>query len=261
MLRLTPGIDSIVHLPRALVPAEIVIGMSVAAIAVPGGLAMAQLMGIPPEMGLYACIVPAIAYALVGHSSRFMVVGPDTATCMLLAASATAFGAVGPAARADLISVLTLLVALMCLLAYLARLGLICTLISRPVLLGYLAGVAVTLLFDQLSPLTGVELESPGLVRPAVELVRRQAEIHWLTVGLGLSLFVVLRLVKRYLRPVPGPIVVLDPRHRRFVVVRFRRAGRGAGRWGAVRPARLPRSREPGALDRAVAGRRGHHRG
>ncbi|MBO9518518.1 MAG: SulP family inorganic anion transporter [Porphyrobacter sp.] len=209
MSRFAPGLDSIITLPRGLIPTEIVVGMSVAAIAVPGGLAMAQLMGVPPEVGLYACIVPAIVYALIGPSSRFLVVGPDTATCMLLAASATTFGVVGPAARADLISVLTLLVAILCLIAYLARLGLVCTLISRPVLLGYLAGVAVTLLFDQLSPMTGVELEAPGLIRPVIELTQRSNEIHWLTVGLGLSLFIILRLVKRYLRPVPGPIVVL----------------------------------------------------
>lgn len=207
--RFAPGLESIIGLQRGLIPTEIVVGISVAAIAVPGGLAMAQLMGVSPEVGLYACIVPAIVYALIGPSSRFLVVGPDTATCMLLAASATAFGAVGPAARADLISVLTLLVAIMCLVAYLARLGLLCTLISRPVLLGYLAGVAVTLLFDQLSPMTGIELETPGLLRPVAELVRRGPEIHWLTVGLGLSLFVILRLAKRYLRPVPGPIMVL----------------------------------------------------
>ncbi|KRA83340.1 SulP family inorganic anion transporter [Altererythrobacter sp. Root672] len=207
--KFAPGLASIVSLPRSLIPTEIVVGMSVAAIAVPGGLAMAQLMGVPAQVGLYACIVPALVYALVGPSSRFMVVGPDTATCMLLAASATAFRAVGPDARMDLIAILTVMVAVMCLIAYFARLGLICTLISRPVLLGYLAGVAATLLFDQLSPLTGVELESPGLVRPLVELANRAAEIHWLTVGLGLALFVVLRLVKRYLRPIPGPIVVL----------------------------------------------------
>src|SRR5688572_29153695 len=177
--RMAPGLRSIIDLPRAAVPTEIMVGMSVAAIAVPGGLAMAQLMGIPPEMGLYACIVPALAYALGGPSSRFLVVGPDTATCMLLAASATAFGAVGAAARADVIAVLTLLVSVMCLVAYIARLGLLCTLISRPVLVGYLTGVAATLMFGQLGKLTGVGLESPGLLRPVIELVRRHPEINW----------------------------------------------------------------------------------
>ena len=207
--RLAPGLGSILGLPRAQIPTEIGAGLTVAAIAVPNALAMAQLMGLPSQLGLYACIVPALVYALVGASARFMIVGPDTATCIMLAASAAALGAVGPVARADLIAVLTLLVAGLSLAAYFARLGAVCTLISRPVLLGYLAGIALTLILDQLSPLTGVELESPGLVRPMLELVERQAEIHWPTVLLGVSLFVLLRVMKHYLKWVPGPVVVV----------------------------------------------------
>ncbi len=209
LARLAPGIHSILRIPRSAIPTEIVVGISVAAIAVPGGLAMAQLMGIPSEYGLYACIVPAIVYALVGHSSRFLVVGPDTATCMLLAASATTFGAVTAAQRADVVAVLTLLVAALCFVAYVLRLGLICTLISRPVLLGYLAGVAAELLFGQLGKLSGVDQQSPGLLRPVIELVRRYAVINWTTLVLGVTLFVILRVVKTFLKPVPGPIVVI----------------------------------------------------
>ena len=99
--RLAPGLHSIASLSRTAWPAEIVVGMSVAAIAVPGGLAMAQLIGIAPEIGLYACIVPALVYAVIGSSSRFLVVSPDTATCMLLAASATQLDAASVPARAD----------------------------------------------------------------------------------------------------------------------------------------------------------------
>jgi len=209
LVRLAPGVASIAQLPRAAFGSEIVAGVTVAAISVPGGLAMAQLMGIPAVMGLYACIVPSLVYALVGPSSRFLVVGPDTGTCVMLAASATALGAASPEARAGLIQMLTLLVGGLCLAAYVLRLGLITKLVSRPVLLGYIAGVAATLLVKQLKPLTGIDLESSGLLRPMIEVVRRGAEVSGLTVGLGLSLFVLLRLIKRYLKPVPGPVVVI----------------------------------------------------
>ena len=209
LARFAPGVASIVELPPKAIGTEIVVGMTVAAISVPGGLAMAQLMGIPTVMGLYACIVPSLIYALLGPSSRFLVVGPDTGTCVMLAASATALGATIPDARANLIQILTLMVAILCIAAYLLRLGLITKLISRPVLLGYIAGIAATLLVKQLKPLTGVALESPGLFRPLIEVFRRSAEVSWLTVALGLSLFVVLRLIKAYVKPVPGPIVVI----------------------------------------------------
>jgi SulP family sulfate permease len=207
--RYAPGVSSIAELPRRAIGNEIVAGMTVAAISVPGGLAMAQLMGIPAVMGLYACILPSLIYALVGPSSRFLVVGPDTGTCVMLAASATALGAVTPDERANLIQILTLLVAVMCIGAYVARLGLITKVISRPVLVGYIAGVAVTLMIKQLKPLTGVKLESPGIFRPLWELAQRHTEIQGLTVAMGLALFVALRLIKRYLAPVPGPVVVI----------------------------------------------------
>jgi len=209
LARFAPGLNSILHLSPGHIPTEIGVGMAVAAIAVPGGLAMAQLMGVPAQIGLYACIVPAMLYALIGTSSRYLIVGPDTATCIMMAATATAFGAVGPEARMAVISVLTLLVGGMCLVAFVARLGLVCTLVSRPVLLGYLAGVAATLMLDQLSPLTGVELEAKGLFRPVIELFGRLAEINLITLSLGVALFVLLRLMKRYVKAIPAPVVVI----------------------------------------------------
>lgn len=209
LARHAPGVASILSLPRSAIVTEITVGMTVAAIAVPGGLAMAQLMEIPASMGLYSCIVPTLVYALIGPSSRFLVIGPDTGTCVMLAAAVTSIGATGLQQRADVILILTLLVAAMCLAAYVLRLGLITKLISRPVLLGYIAGVALALMIKQLKPLTGVKLESAGLLRPVMEIVRRSNEVNWLTVGLGIGLFVLLRLMKRYLKPVPGPVVVI----------------------------------------------------
>src|SRR3954471_10980102 len=87
LARFAPGVQSMLGLDGAAWLREIVIGISVAAIAVPGGLALAQLIGLPPEAGLYACIVPTLVYALFGYSSRYMIVGPDTPTCMLIAGS------------------------------------------------------------------------------------------------------------------------------------------------------------------------------
>jgi SulP family sulfate permease len=243
LVRLAPGVASIGHLKRTAIKTEITAGITVAAIAVPGGLAMAQLMGIPPAMGLYACIVPSLVYALFGPSSRFLVVGPDTATCIMLAAGATALGASGLQGRANAIQALTLVVAILCIGAHFLRLGLITKLISRPVLFGYIAGIAATLLIKQLDPLTGLHLESHGLVRPLLEAMRRSSEVHPLTLGLGLLLFAALRLVKRHLPSVPGPIVVI------VVAIAaswwFGLGARGVALVGAV-PAGLPAFGVPG---------------
>jgi len=79
-VRWIPGFESIAALPRSAIPREIGAGISVAAVAIPIGLAYAKLTGVPNEIGLYASIVPTAAYALFGPSSRYLIVGPDTAT-------------------------------------------------------------------------------------------------------------------------------------------------------------------------------------
>jgi MFS superfamily sulfate permease-like transporter len=91
-----------------------------------------------------------------------------------------------------------------CLVGALLRLGFIANLVSRPVLVGYLAGVSVTLLVSQLPSLTHVDLHSPGLLRPFIELVRRSAEIHWPTVTLGLGLFCLAEAAQAVCPRIPG---------------------------------------------------------
>ena len=257
LARIVPGVPSILSLDRSAWLREIGIGISVAAIAVPGGLALAQLIGLPPEAGLYACIAPALIYALVGPSSRYLIIGPDTATCMLIAASMAGLGANTPDARVGMVAALTMLVGLFCLAASAARLGLISSLISKAVLVGYLAGVAISLLVSQLSPLTGVDLESPGIIRPLAELVRRQSEVHWPTVAVGLLLFAILRLGKRFVPRLPVAILVILLAIASSSFLHF--DARGIATVGAV-PSGLPGLRVPGfdgdwsALVQAAAG-------
>lgn len=207
--RWLPGLGQIAELRLSAIPREIGAGISVAAIAVPIGLAYAKLIGVPAEVGLYASILPTAAYALFGPSSRYLIVGPDTAVCLLLATTITQLGVTAPDERTAMAAGLSLMLGLACIAAALLRLGNVANLISRPVLIGYLAGIAVTLLVSQLSSLTAVTLTSPGLFRPFIELVRRGAEIHWLTLGLGVGFFALLRLMKSFVPRIPGAVVVL----------------------------------------------------
>jgi SulP family sulfate permease len=196
-------------LPRSAIPREIAAGISVAAVAIPIGLAYSKLVGVPPEFGLYASIFPTLAYALFGPSSRYLIVGPDTATCLLLGTTVTQLGVTALDARAPVAAGLTLVVGLACICASLIRFGFIANLISRPVLVGYLAGISVTLFVSQLPSITHVSLRSPGLLRPFIELFWKRAEIHWPSVALAVGLFVVLRAIKRFATRVPGPAVAV----------------------------------------------------
>src|SRR5438874_1330474 len=153
-----PGLRSIAALPRSAIPREIGAGISVAAVAIPIGLAYARITGVPTEIGLYASVLPTAVYALFGPSSRYLIVGPDTATCMVLGTAVTQLGVVALDARAPVVAGLTLLVGIGCLAAAMLRFGFIANLISRPVLVGYLAGVSLTLLTSQLPSVTHVDL-------------------------------------------------------------------------------------------------------
>ena len=207
--RLIPGLSTLRGVRLADIPREIGAGVSVAAVAIPIGLAYARLAGLPPEIGLYASIFPTLAYALFGPSSRYLIIGPDTAICLLLGSTVTALGVTALDERATVVAGLTLLVGLSCIAASVLKLGFIANLISRPVLVGYLAGVSLTLLVKQLPSVTQVPLEAPGLLRPFVELAEHFGRIHWPTVALALALLAALRAMKRFTPRIPGPPVVV----------------------------------------------------
>jgi high affinity sulfate transporter 1 len=206
--RFVPGFPAIAGLSAGDIPRELLAGASVAAVAIPIGLAYAALVGLPPQYGLYASIAPTIAYALFGPSSRFLIVGPDSSVCLLLGATLTTIGAVG-AERAGAAAGVTLLVGVACVVAGLLRLGFIANLISKPVLVGYLSGASITLLVGQLASFSGVHLEAHGVLRQIAELARRAAEIHWPTLVLAVSLFAGLRFGKALAPKIPGPAVAI----------------------------------------------------
>jgi MFS superfamily sulfate permease-like transporter len=194
--------------PLARLPGEAAAGASVAAVAIPVGLAYAEIVGVPPVIGLYASIVPPLAYALVGPS-RYLVVGPDTATCMVIAATLASLGVSGAEARAAAAPLLALLAGFGLLSVRALRLGFIANLFSRPVLVGYMTGIALILLTAQASSWTAVELRAPGIFRPLLELARRAAEIHWPCLALAAGLFAIIRLLRRFAPRLPGPAIAV----------------------------------------------------
>jgi SulP family sulfate permease len=190
-------------------PGEVAAGLSVAAVAIPIALAYSKILGVPSEIGLYATIAGGLAYALFGPSSRYLIVGPDTATCLVFAAAISTLGYQAPADRAAIGAGITLLAGVAFLCAAVLRLGFIASLISKPVLVGYLTGVSLTLAISQLSSITHVTLSQPGLFRPLIELARRGSEVHWPSVFAGVGTLAALRILKRVTPHVPGPAVAV----------------------------------------------------
>ncbi|HCD6632656.1 TPA: SulP family inorganic anion transporter [Pseudomonas aeruginosa] len=198
LARWVPGLDSLLHYRRAWFRSDVQAGLSVAAIQIPTAIAYAQIAGFPPQVGLYACILPMLIYALIG-SSRQLMVGPDAATAAMVAAAITPLAAGDPQRLVDLSMIVAIMVGLFSIVAGLARAGFIASFLSRPILVGYLNGIGLSLLVGQLGKLFGYEAATSGFVAGILVLLENLLHIHWPTLILGsLSLLLMVLLPRRF---------------------------------------------------------------
>jgi high affinity sulfate transporter 1 len=187
---------------------DLVAGLSVAAVALPTAIAYPAIVDLPPVTGIYAATVPTIAYALIGPSRRLMV-GPDSATCLVLASTLLFLGVGDPGERVATAAALAVITGVLCLLARVLRLGFIADFLSRPVLTGFLGGIAVDLIIGQIGRFTGVSIASKGLLRPLVEFLGKLDGVNLSTLAVGLGLFVLLRILRRAAPRAPGPLIAI----------------------------------------------------
>lgn len=198
LARWVPGLDSLLHYRRAWFRPDVQAGLSVAAIQIPTAIAYAQIAGFPPQVGLYACILPMLIYALIGNSRQLMV-GPDAATAAMVAAAITPLAAGDPQRLVDLSMIVAIMVGLFSIVAGLARAGFIASFLSRPILVGYLNGIGLSLLVGQLGKLFGYEAATSGFVAGILALLENLLHIHWPTLILGsLSLLLMVLLPRRF---------------------------------------------------------------
>lgn len=198
LARWVPGLDSLLHYRRAWFRPDVQAGLSVAAIQIPTAIAYAQIAGFPPQVGLYACILPMLIYSLIG-SSRQLMVGPDAATAAMVAAAITPLAAGDPQRLVDLSMIVAIMVGLFSIVAGLARAGFIASFLSRPILVGYLNGIGLSLLVGQLGKLFGYEAATSGFVAGILALLENLLHIHWPTLILGsLSLLLMVLLPRRF---------------------------------------------------------------
>lgn len=191
---------------------DISAGLSIAAVGLPSAIAYPVIAGLPPQTGIYASIAAPIAYSIFGVSRR-LIVGPDAGTMTVLAAAMASVVAAMPAAtpidRVALASVLALGVGVICLGASALRLGVLATFLSRPILVGFFAGISLSILVGQIGRMTGMKIESDGLIPPLLELVAKRDLINWPTVALTAGMFIVLQAARALRSPIPGPVVVV----------------------------------------------------
>jgi high affinity sulfate transporter 1 len=184
---------------------DLVAGLSVAAVQIPTAIAYAQLAGFPPIVGLYASILPSIVYALFG-SSRQLMMGPDAATCAMVAATLVPLAGANPARYLQLSMALAVLVGVVCILAGLGGAGFIATFLSRPILNGFLNGTGLTIIAGQLGKIFGFKMEAADFFPRLAETVAKLGQIHWPTAIFSFVLLVVFFALKRTVPLVPVPL-------------------------------------------------------
>ena len=186
---------------------DLLAGATVAALAVPAALAYSEIAGLSPVIGLYSLLLPAVAYTLLG-SSRQLSIGPDGAISALVGAAVIPLVA-DPEQRASLAALLALLVGGAFFGAWLARLGWIADYFSRPVLIGYLHGVAVVLIVGQLGKMLGLSINAETPPGQLIEVIREITDLSWSTLAVALVSLALLLLARRLSPKLPGALIVV----------------------------------------------------
>ncbi len=206
--RVMPGLDTFTRYQRSWLRSDLAAGLSVAAVALPVGIAYAELAGVPAVYGMYSAIFPLLIYALFG-SSRQLMTGPDAATCIIVAAALGPLAGGDPAKYLTLMVILTLLTGVLYIVAGLARLGFIANFLSQPILTGYLNGIALLIIAGQLEKLFGYPGEADDFLAKLVEFVSRLDQSHLPTLLLGLGLLAALVVLRRLSPKLPAALVVV----------------------------------------------------
>ena len=204
--RFAPGLRQLLDYRREWLPIDLVAGVSVAAVAVPTAIAYAQLIGFEPTVGLYAAILPLVAYALFG-TSRQLMVNPDAATCAIFAATVLPLAGGDSDALRSLSMTLAVLTGLVCIAAGFFRLGFLADFLAKPILVGYLNGVAISIFVGQVGKVVGFPMHSRGIIQTLIELAGKLSQTHLPTLAVGLTTIALIMGSKRLAPRAPAPLL------------------------------------------------------
>jgi sulfate permease, SulP family len=234
--RLLPGLLQLKSYQRSWLRWDALAGITVAAYLVPQVMAYGEVAGLQPVVGLWA-ILPSLAiYALLG-SSRQLSVGPESTTALMTATVVAPLAVGDPARYATLAAALAIVVGVLSVGAWVVRLGFVSDLLSQPILVGYLAGVAVIMIVGQIGKVTGVPVEGGTLGSELWSFLRAMDDFQPATFLLAVATLLFLFVVQWRFPRLPGPLLAVLLATALTVALDLER--RGVGVVGDV-PAGLP---------------------
>ena len=212
VLSAVPGFRAVTSYRREWLVKDIVAGVVLTTLLVPQGMAYAELAGLPAITGLYTSILCLLGYAVFGPS-RILVLGPDSSLGPMIAATIAPLIVAGgdPDRAVALASVLALMTGAIMVLAAVAKLGFIADLLSKPTMIGYMNGLALTILIGQLPKLLGFSVDAQGPIDELVETVKGIAngDVVPAAAVLGIAGVALILLLNRWLPAVPSVLVMV----------------------------------------------------
>jgi len=208
-LRWMPGLLMLKQYRLDWLPKDLAAGLVLTSMLVPVGIAYAEASGVPGIYGLYATIVPLLAYALFGPS-RILVLGPDSSLAALILAVVLPLSGGDPLRAITLASMMAVVSGLVCILAGLLRLGFITELLSTPIRYGYMNGIALAVLTSQLPKLFGISIDGDGPILSVWQLGKAilDGAANWYSFAVGGGSLALILLLKRFER-LPGILIVV----------------------------------------------------
>ena len=207
--RWLPGLQILSEYQAAWLARDVMAGLVLTAMLVPVGIAYALASGVPGIYGLYATIVPLLAYAIFGPS-RIFVLGPDSSLAALILAVVAPLSGGDPARAVALAGMMAVVMGLTCILIGLLRLGFVTELLSKPIRYGYMNGIALTVLISQLPKLFGFSINGVGPLRDLAQIVQSilGGKANWTSFAVGAGTLGSILLLKRFKR-LPGLLLAV----------------------------------------------------
>ena len=206
LARLFPGVGVVRRYQRGWLRGDVLAGITVAAYLIPQVMAYAVVAGLPPVTGLWATLAPLAIYAVLG-SSRRLSIGPESTTALMTAVAVGTVAGGDPGRYAALAAALALMVGGICLLGYLGSLGFLADLFSRPVLIGYMAGIAVLMIVSQWGKVTGITVRGDSPLGETAYALRHLGEANTATVLLAIGVLAFLLVMNKVLPHSPAPLL------------------------------------------------------
>ena len=203
-----PVFRSLANFRPSDLPADFIAGLTLAAIAIPEQMATARLGGFSPQIGFFAFVAGSLGFALLGNN-RFLSCGADSTITPIFAGGLALLAVSGSPDYQALAVALALLVGLILVVGSLFRLGWIANLLSTPVTVGFLAGIAVHILVSQMPGVLGLPAPDGPMLERIAALARHVGEANLHTVGIGFGVLAVVAISEKVSAKIPGALIGL----------------------------------------------------